>query len=233
MNLTDNEIMKALECCDIENKDCVECPLQNKWDCHLILRKNLVDFINRKTAENKDLFYKLTGVMHSVDKWLEGDELKQNEVQRACTMREKTLRIAEQQITDNERLLDRIDQQVTIIGNLELEVDAMRGAANPYKMHYEKAQAEIEKYQHIEKTVKDFWSGLKQLSAFKNLQEPTLTELLEYIEQTNVEAIKEFAERVKEKQEEAYILHGGYESEVIQVAEIDNAVKELEDYCDD
>lgn len=44
---------------------------------------------------------------------------------------------------------------------------------------------------------------------------------------------REFAERLKTKQEEAYILHGGYESEVVQVAEIDNAVKELEDYCDD
>ena len=37
----------------------------------------------------------LRGVMHSVDKWLEGDELKQNEVDRAVTMREKTLQIVE------------------------------------------------------------------------------------------------------------------------------------------
>ena len=42
-----------------------------------------------------DLEYTLIGVMHSVDKWLEGDELKQDEVNRAATMREKTLRIVE------------------------------------------------------------------------------------------------------------------------------------------
>lgn len=42
-----------------------------------------------------DLEYTLIGVMHSVDKWLEGDELKQDEVNRAATMREKTLRIIE------------------------------------------------------------------------------------------------------------------------------------------
>lgn len=194
MNLTDNEIMKALECCDIENKDCVECPLQNKWDCHLILRKNLVDFINRKTAENKDLFYKLTGVMHSVDKWLEGDELKQNEVQRACTMREKTLRIVEQQITDNERLLDRIDQQVTIIGNLELEVDAMRGAANPYKMHYEKAQAEVEKWWANYTLPKE---GFFNMLCGALVYTKTLEEYNQFRLTIKAEAIKEFAERLK------------------------------------
>ena len=57
---------------------------------------------------------------------------------------------------------------------------------------------ELDKYRHIEQTVKDFWSELKKMSAFKNLQEPTLTELLEYIDQTNSEAIKEFAERLKD-----------------------------------
>lgn len=41
------------------------------------------------------LEYKLVGVMHSVDKWLEGDELNQDEVNRAITMREKTLKIVE------------------------------------------------------------------------------------------------------------------------------------------
>lgn len=39
--------------------------------------------------------YTLRGVMHSVDKWLEGDELIDDEVNRAITMREKTLQIIE------------------------------------------------------------------------------------------------------------------------------------------
>lgn len=46
-------------------------------------------------SEVDKLEYTLLGVMHSVDKWLEGDELKQDEVNRAITMREKTLRIIE------------------------------------------------------------------------------------------------------------------------------------------
>ena len=51
MNLTDEQIIKALECCDIEQKDCWQCSLQNKWDCHFILRKNTLDLINRQQAE--------------------------------------------------------------------------------------------------------------------------------------------------------------------------------------
>lgn len=39
--------------------------------------------------------YIILGVMHSVDKWLDGKELEQDEVNRAATMREKTLRIIE------------------------------------------------------------------------------------------------------------------------------------------
>ena len=42
----------------------------------------------------------LTGVMYFVDKWLEGNELEQDEVNRAITMREKTLRIIENAKTD-------------------------------------------------------------------------------------------------------------------------------------
>lgn len=39
--------------------------------------------------------YIILGVMHSVDKWLDGKELDQDEVNRAVTMREKVLRIIE------------------------------------------------------------------------------------------------------------------------------------------
>lgn len=46
-------------------------------------------------ADVDKLEYTLSGVMHSVDKWLDGEELEQDEVNRAITMREKTLRIVE------------------------------------------------------------------------------------------------------------------------------------------
>lgn len=50
------------------------------------------------------LEYVLLGVMHSVDKWLDGDELEQDEVNRAATMREKTLQIVESKQAEIERL---------------------------------------------------------------------------------------------------------------------------------
>lgn len=52
---------------------------------------------NKQDKVELDAEYKLIGVMHSVDKWLEGDELETDEVTRAATMREKLLRIIESQ----------------------------------------------------------------------------------------------------------------------------------------
>lgn len=107
MNLTDNEIMKALKCCLI-NAECDGCPMydgkSHLENCETRLLRLCADLINRQKAENDDLFYKLEGVMHFVDKWLDGDELKQDEASRAITMRDKTLQIVEKQQAENERL---------------------------------------------------------------------------------------------------------------------------------
>ena len=66
--------------------------------------KETIDFINRQKAEIDNLEYTLLGVMHFVDKWLDGNELKQDEVNRADTMRHKTLQIIEEQQAEIERL---------------------------------------------------------------------------------------------------------------------------------
>jgi hypothetical protein len=53
--LSDNEIIKALECCTNEDRaDCEQCPLDdlNRNDCFsLILHKHSLDLINRQKAE--------------------------------------------------------------------------------------------------------------------------------------------------------------------------------------
>lgn len=51
--------------------------------------------VDRLTAERDRLDYTLIGVMYSVDKWLDGDELKAHPINRAVEMRAKTLRITE------------------------------------------------------------------------------------------------------------------------------------------
>ena len=123
--MTDAEVIKALKICgNIINADCKECSYDGK-NCVVRLIQSTNDLIKRQQAKNKELDEKLIiqkglidtqkaeiegleyiimGVMHSVDKWLDGDELKQDEVNRAATMREKTLQITEKQQAEIERL---------------------------------------------------------------------------------------------------------------------------------
>lgn len=60
--------------------------------------------VKKMKSEIEDLFYKLSGVMHYVDKWLDGDELKQDEVNRAMLMREKTLQMVENLEKENKEI---------------------------------------------------------------------------------------------------------------------------------
>ena len=68
-----------------------------------------------KTADTLD--YIIEGVMHSVDKWLEGEELNQDEVNRAATMREKTLRIVENAKTEVARDIEEFEKKIDRIYN--------------------------------------------------------------------------------------------------------------------
>lgn len=96
--MTYDEIKKALErCTDGTGKGIIQAAL---------------DLINRLQEENDTLDYKLVGVMHFVDKWLDGAELEQDEVSRANTMREKTLQTVE---------------------NLEAEIKMLRKAVEIHK----------------------------------------------------------------------------------------------------
>ena len=59
--LTDNEIIKALECCigDTEGRNCFDCPLYETDDCQSQMYLDALDLINRLQAENEELAYKL------------------------------------------------------------------------------------------------------------------------------------------------------------------------------
>lgn len=65
-----------------------------------------------------ELEYILAGVMHSVDKWLEGDEFEQDEVNRAATMREKVLRIIEGKDSRIRELEKKLEQAYHVIGKV-------------------------------------------------------------------------------------------------------------------
>ena len=107
-------------------------------DSNHIVRK-AEEEINRQQEEIDKLTYNLWGVMHSVDKWLDGTELEQDELNRSVTMREKTLRIVEEKQAEIERL--------------KIENQAFRSAANSYKLHYNEARTEA---------IKEFAERLKK-----------------------------------------------------------------------
>lgn len=100
--MEEKDIIKALECCLISNEQqceqCEKCPLYETYDmiCQNLLAYHALEFIKKLIKEKNNLEYTLEGVMHFVDKWLDDDELEQDEVNRAITMREKTLRIVEE-----------------------------------------------------------------------------------------------------------------------------------------
>ena len=108
--MKENDVIKALECCFLSNEhqceECEKCPLYETYDviCQNLLAYHALELIKKLAKEKDDLEYTLLGVMHSVDKWLEGDELKQHEVNRAITMREKTMRIVEEKDAEIARL---------------------------------------------------------------------------------------------------------------------------------
>ena len=133
-------------------------------DSNRVVRK-AEEEINRQQAEIDHLTYTLWGVMHSVDKWLDGVELEQDEVNRAATMREKTLRIVEEK---------------------QAEIERLKGY--PYAI-----QVEVSK--KLESQIKS-------------------------------EAVKEFAERLKEKSFQSFGNYG-ITRDVVEVCDIDNLIKEI------
>ena len=95
------------------------------------------DVVPRSEADK--LEYTLLGVMHCVDKWLDGDELEQDEVNRAITMRENTLRIVENLQAEVERL------------NGELIVESTRRKNAVIAYHSAKQEVAREIFEEIEK----------------------------------------------------------------------------------
>lgn len=130
---TDDEIIKALECCT--NDECDECPYQDDSPCKEYLNYAALALINRQKAEIESL----QGALERADYYgLKADEE---------------------------------------IEYLKVELDAMRGAANSYKMHYEETERKYKiAVAEREANVEGFIETLKTIKA---------------------EAIKEFAKKIK------------------------------------
>ena len=111
---------RCLDCIHFDVCDTDRRERERRYEqCGDFLHKD--DLVPKFVADN--LEYTLIGVMHSVDKWLEGDELYQDEVNRAITMREKTLRLIEEAELLAEKLGRDVDVKLKYILELEAKLE--------------------------------------------------------------------------------------------------------------
>lgn len=114
---TDDEVIRACECCASSELSCTDCPADGTPLCHMS-DKLLLEIVQRQRAEIDDL------KRDTVPK-LQWSLQRANEMGR----------------------------------DLEVELKAMRGAANSYKMHYENAKAEAVKEfaERVKESLDDFF----------------------------------------------------------------------------
>lgn len=75
--MTEAEIMKALECCEAYNYDaCSECPFNRNADCAFAVATNCLDLLNRKNAENEKLNFENLQMIASI-KNLKAEAIKE------------------------------------------------------------------------------------------------------------------------------------------------------------
>ena len=86
-----------------------------------------------------------------------------------------------------------ITRQQAEIENLKVGNQSLRSAANSLKMHYEEAQAEIERLKPFEDKIAEFKSHIRveDMLVFAS----SLEEWLEFCDNLKSEAIKEFCEK--------------------------------------
>ena len=156
--LTYKEIIKALECCFMEQQ-CNYCPLykEHSADCLDIVLKNAHALITRQQAERE---------------------------------------------------------------NLKVENQSLRSAANSLKMHYEEAQAQIERLKDANNTFEKAFHIQEQ-----NIKDWLPITVFNY--EIKTEAYKEFAEKLKEFMHNKFKALDEYEFEYITERDIDNLVKEM------
>lgn len=99
--------------------------------------------------------------------------------------------------------LDLITRQQVKNENLKVENQSLRSAANSLKMHYEEAQAEVERLKKIEIKIDDFCRRLCRMRMLNGSAIASYEDLQNYIQEEKAKAYKEFAETVIDRVEKA------------------------------
>lgn len=147
------------------------------------------DVVSKKKYDDLDLT--LTGVMHFVDKWLDGEELERDEVNRAAAMREKTLKIIEElRSSVVEEIFKKIEAQLARYSHLH------RYAEEAYEVKDEYADAspcEMTSIWHALDLHKNGWDDCETMHQLQeNIRNIDKSRLLKEIEGDIAEIKKEF-----------------------------------------
>ena len=208
--MTDKEIIQALACCQEVNVCGCNCP--RTYYC----LDDKSECITELITDALDLINRQQA---------EIDELKHER---------------EILIEDIHHSADQINEQLEEIEKLNVELVGMRGACNSYKMHYDNAQAEIERSSNSAKrwedTAKDLLiSKEKQQAEIERLQKHIQENLQKHIQKgidlgkqlpemianAKAEAIKEFLNKAKKQSE---IIYG---DRAVCVEVLDDVYKEM------
>lgn len=123
------ELLKELESYkNSQSQISSTCSIQENQEYILTLVNKSLEEIRKQYAQNKDLFYKLEGVMHFVDKWLESYELQHHPVNRASMMRDKILRIIE----EKDQMIDLLKKENELLNYQKNNFIQLLAASNKH-----------------------------------------------------------------------------------------------------
>ncbi len=199
--MTDNEIIKALECCSrgCSSEACIGCPFDEKELCigaENALQIYALDLINRQKAEISDL---QDGINcdKETNKHLSNEYI---DLMKEC----------DRQKAEIERLKD------LIINNDEKNLSYVATVINK-----ERELMQIEHTRSLEAEIERLKNKLFDANEGVEFYKANFMAKCEEIDKVKFEAIKEFAERLKAKATE-YMRDGN-----VDVFDIDNLVKEM------
>ena len=198
--LTDEQVIKALECCSntVSGGMCPICPIDEEdKTCVTVLTENALDLLKRKDAEIDIL------------------------IRKNNTLKDEFAELKAQLEDSQDAHIRTVVDKDYEIEKLNVDLVGMRGACESYKIHYDNAQAEIERLRRERQLInEDLTNAFSKMRALRK-----------DIKTAKAEARKEFVERSKEKAKYFYCKKdSGFfeECSFIETDIVDNLLKEMD-----
>ena len=227
--MTPDEIKKALECCVNQHTSCRECPLHYfSASCIIDLKTQALDYINELEVENSKH-------IKAIDELTEiniGHEEAVRKAKQACLLchKRQKKRIKELE-SEVESITGKFDCQQQVYADLSKIIKTQKTEIEALTMENKQLKSDLQllkdDYEYVKDNLDEIVERDKQLILKLRLKLAKA-----YSEQKTIksEAIKEFAERVKEESFECDVSSGYGRScyeDVVTVNSIDVLAKEM------